>query len=317
MSHRVNSQDDTPTLIYCLKDPETNEIRYVGKTVGSLANRLRGHISVARTRAKRGHSVNWIVHLLERGLHPIIELIEIVQPGNDWAERERYWIGYGRASGWRLTNLTDGGEGAPGFSPNDATRHKYSIRATGENNRRAILTESSVLEIRNRYAAGGITCEQLALEYGVKDNTIEACLSGATWKHVAGQIQPKRTTSEQHPSAKLNAADVLEIRRLFAFGIETVKTLAALYQIDKATVLSIVHGETWRDTGGIVVSQRDNTSGENNPRAKLTAADVREIRRLYASGNQSYLSLARRYGVSKIQIGNIIRRDSWIELNED
>ena len=50
--------------------------------------------------------------------------------------------------------------------------------------------------------------------------------------------------------------------------------------------------------------------GEENNTAKLTADEVREIRALHASGI-SGAALGRRYGVSKVNISDIVRRRTW------
>lgn len=50
--------------------------------------------------------------------------------------------------------------------------------------------------------------------------------------------------------------------------------------------------------------------GEQNPAAKLTEAQVVEIRRLLARG-AGYRFLARRYGVSAQTIGAIARGQTW------
>lgn len=58
--------------------------------------------------------------------------------------------------------------------------------------------------------------------------------------------------------------------------------------------------------------QRQVTSGEGNPKARLTGAQVLEIRRRYI-GRQgiSQAELAKEYGVSQGQIGRIIRGENW------
>jgi hypothetical protein len=99
------------TKIYVLRDPRTNAIRYVGKTVRSLVRRLSAHI--LRSGEKRTHRDCWIAGLLMAGLKPVIEPIDVA--GDDWAEKERFWIAHFRAAGCDLTNQTDGGEGTPGL----------------------------------------------------------------------------------------------------------------------------------------------------------------------------------------------------------
>lgn len=51
--------------------------------------------------------------------------------------------------------------------------------------------------------------------------------------------------------------------------------------------------------------------GEKNGSAKLTAEDVREIRRLSDSGEVSRKDLAARFGMTPEMIGNIARRQAW------
>lgn len=46
------------------------------------------------------------------------------------------------------------------------------------------LTEEIVIEARRRYAAGGITYKDLAVEYGVANSVIAAAIKRIKWKHV-------------------------------------------------------------------------------------------------------------------------------------
>jgi hypothetical protein len=50
--------------------------------------------------------------------------------------------------------------------------------------------------------------------------------------------------------------------------------------------------------------------GEDNPAAKLSEAQVAEIKRLLARG-AGYRFLAERYGVSRFAIGRIARGEGW------
>jgi hypothetical protein len=135
------------TNIYLLRDPRSGEVRYVGKTVRPIEERLRGHILDSKRSEIR--TARWIRSLAELGLRPIAELIEVAL--DDWQAREKYWIAFYRASAPdRLTNHTDGGEGAAGFIPTEETRAKMSAinkaryaseeerRLTGEHVRRAL-----------------------------------------------------------------------------------------------------------------------------------------------------------------------------------
>jgi hypothetical protein len=115
-----NCLPKTVTTIYTLSDPRTNEIRYVGKTVSPLVERLRQHISTAR-RLNRTHNHYWINSIGT----PIIEALEECEWQSS-QERESYWISQMKAWGFSLVNHTSGGEGALGREVSKETREKQS-----------------------------------------------------------------------------------------------------------------------------------------------------------------------------------------------
>lgn len=123
-----------------LRDPRTNEIRYVGKTVQSLAKRLGAHIH--NSAEKRTHRDCWIAGLLMAGSRPTIEKIDVA--GDDWADKERYWIKFYRDAGADLTNRTDGGEGSLGMEVSVETRAIISIQQS------ARMTEEYRAQIAER-----------------------------------------------------------------------------------------------------------------------------------------------------------------------
>jgi hypothetical protein len=111
------------TFIYVLIDPETQEIRYVGK-----ANNLRGRLSKHLRQTDDTYKQRWIHDLQSRGLKPVIQAIEEVSIGL-WPERERYWIDYYRAQGCHLTNTARGGLGG---GPSPEGRAKLVAINTGK-----------------------------------------------------------------------------------------------------------------------------------------------------------------------------------------
>jgi hypothetical protein len=56
--------------------------------------------------------------------------------------------------------------------------------------------------------------------------------------------------------------------------------------------------------------------GESHYGAKLTEENVREIRRLYATGNFTQAELGLQFGVSKAAICDIVRRKTWKHIEE-
>lgn len=111
--------------IYVLKDPKTDEIRYVGKTKRDINKRLTQHIFDKRETQK----YFWILQLKNEGLKPIIEVIEFCTD-NDWSEREIYWIQHYKDLNCNLTNCNAGGFG--GHNPSVETRARMSISHKGQ-----------------------------------------------------------------------------------------------------------------------------------------------------------------------------------------
>jgi DNA-binding transcriptional regulator LsrR (DeoR family) len=57
-------------------------------------------------------------------------------------------------------------------------------QAKGEKQGASKITEAQVREIRNKYANGGITQQQLALEYGITHTTVHSLIRRKTWFHI-------------------------------------------------------------------------------------------------------------------------------------
>lgn len=92
--------------IYCLIDPRTDIIRYIGKTIRPLTYRLNQH----RREKGRNRKNNWIKSLKNKGLNPIIEIIDEV-PSDDWQKHEMSYIRLFKSFGANLLNEKSGGEG--------------------------------------------------------------------------------------------------------------------------------------------------------------------------------------------------------------
>lgn len=117
--------------IYALAEPldngERGTVRYVGKTNGFVWHRIRSHFYAARRGDKRP-VLQWIRETnIERGLGFSIIHLERVPFGQDWQERERYWIAKYRAEVPSLLNVTDGGEGTFGLEFSE--HHRAAIAA--------------------------------------------------------------------------------------------------------------------------------------------------------------------------------------------
>jgi hypothetical protein len=72
--------------------------------------------------------------------------------------------------------------GTKGDNNTDRTAKGRSAR--GERSGSSRLTADAVREIRNRYAAGGITVVRLGAEFGVHFATVARVINRITWRHV-------------------------------------------------------------------------------------------------------------------------------------
>lgn len=99
--------------IYGLFHPDTDELRYIGKTVKSLSSRLSNHIYNAKVTQHNKHLSNWILKILYENKRPIIKCLEECDE-SIWQEREQFWI----STNTNLINLTEGGDGSLGFLHN-------------------------------------------------------------------------------------------------------------------------------------------------------------------------------------------------------
>lgn len=113
-------------IIYSLLDPDTNEIRYIGKTTEKRkSKRLNEHIrGSSKLKNKKDY---WINKLLKKGKKPIMEVIELISL-DLVDERESYWI----SQFANLTNLTSGGEKS--YQITEELREKLRLINSGENN---------------------------------------------------------------------------------------------------------------------------------------------------------------------------------------
>src|SRR5580704_2033396 len=131
---------DGEFIIYALCCPDSGDVRYIGLSSCGL-KRARRHAKPYLLKKEKSHKSNWIRSLFASGKMYKTKILHICNHGYELAFAERAWIRYGRKRGWPLTNLTEGGDGIPGASPE--TRAKIGAlsrarMATKEYQERAI-----------------------------------------------------------------------------------------------------------------------------------------------------------------------------------
>ena len=96
------------TFIYALVDPETDEIRYVGKA-DSVKERFASHMREAK-QGKHSYKCAWIRQVIEKQQMPKLIVLEEVSQ-DEWKKAEIYYIAEFKKLGHNLTNIAKGGEG--------------------------------------------------------------------------------------------------------------------------------------------------------------------------------------------------------------
>jgi len=104
----LNSPDrnyKTLISIYALVDPETEQVRYIGKSLHP-ESRFNAHMH-DHTRSQKG---DWIQGLIKRGLVPEMRIVEEV-PRDQGEMREIYWMNYYKEQGHSITNVINNQSG--------------------------------------------------------------------------------------------------------------------------------------------------------------------------------------------------------------
>ena len=126
-------------IIYALAEPSTHDIRYCGKTVMLMRDRMYQHRDAAYRYGRR-HLCNWLRKVYDAGAQPQIIICEQVHlEGYTRREQlrhlnalERRWIEQLKALGFRLTNATKGGDGCHGRVVSAETKQKMSRALLGQ-----------------------------------------------------------------------------------------------------------------------------------------------------------------------------------------
>lgn len=114
-------------IIYALKDPINNSIRYIGQT-SNIKTRFNNHLKGNKYR--KTHTTNWIQSLLNLELKPIlIELDKCEKKDIDIVEQK--YIKEYKEKGYDLTNHSIGGHSSLGCKHSLESRLKRSINSKG------------------------------------------------------------------------------------------------------------------------------------------------------------------------------------------
>ncbi len=110
----------------------------------------------------------------------------------------------------------------------------------------AKLTWRKVRAIRRKWAKGNMTGHELANLYQLTPGAISMIVNNKSW-HDPTWKNP-RTRYSSKPRATLTKSKVNAIRRDYAGGVETMRTIGKRYGVSAAQISRIIRGERWRDS---------------------------------------------------------------------
>lgn len=114
-------------------------------------------------------------------------------------------------------------------------------------------------------------------------------------------------------SELLTEAQTTEIRTRYAAGDVNQRDLAAEFGVSQTLISQIVRGDTRKTVAGPTLRPRQlaRNQGTKNPNARLTDAQVAEIREQYARGSITQRQLAAQHRVSQKSIWAIVHNVRW------
>lgn len=152
--------EKSTTFIYGLvSTKDLTNVRYVGKTVQRLSNRLYEHLQCHK--GKNTHKQSWIKQQQNLGYSIKIILIDEVWT-EDWEFWEMFWIQEYFRRGYKLTNLAPGGN-----QPNN-TEEIYVINSNNE----IMNTFNSISEAARYYGIAGSRISRV-LNNKKRDKTVK------------------------------------------------------------------------------------------------------------------------------------------------
>lgn len=155
--------------IYTLSDPDTQEVRYIGKT-NNIAKRYSAHINDK----SKSHKNSWIKSLLICNKYPTITIIASFDDESKCFDAEIKYIAEYKQKGYDLTNHHNGGIGG-------------SVETMGlDNNPRSKINSKIAISITTDLLNSDLTIEEIALKYNCTKSIVENIKVGHSWSKITG-----------------------------------------------------------------------------------------------------------------------------------
>lgn len=147
--------------IYCLMDPRTNLVRYIGKTINPKTRRYQ-HVS-KQSRWEDNFRTRWINSLLRSKLKPIFKILEIC-PLDQFEIRESYYI-----SVYKSKLLTNGDETGQG----NKNRSKVLIEKSNYNRKKVFQ-----FDLNGKFIKEWKSTREASRHLNISHGNISKCCNG-------------------------------------------------------------------------------------------------------------------------------------------
>jgi hypothetical protein len=272
----------TKVVIYHHSRNDTGEVFYIG-----IGNKKRPYRKDSRSShwysivKKYGYTVDILYEVSTWCQACVIEIMLIEKYG-------RKDLGLGV-----LVNKTNGGDGNHGLIHSKETIDKLSKDRKGEKGINSKLTWFMVYKIRDYYRKNpNATIRELSKIYGIGSSSIGCIISNKTW-YDEDYIIPigNKNRPRKRPKGIL-------------WSDESKQKLSQ-------TKTGAKHTKESR------FKMSQSRRGEKNNRRKLTWSIVNEIRKICIKGHKEFgcKPLSKKYGVSDVNIGQIINNQIWVDEN--
>lgn len=179
--------------IYTLSCPITKEVKYVGKSKNPK-RRYYQHIYEKTVTYKN----NWIKSLQAKGLKPILDVIDEYDCEKECFKAEVYWISQFKTWGFKLANLSNGGEGYSDI--------KYNIK--GQLSPKAKITNEKALVIIEDLVLAKLSLKEMQIKHCTTRNIILNIQCKTTWKHLTENIDFNSITYKKKVKERKRTAGV-------------------------------------------------------------------------------------------------------------
>jgi hypothetical protein len=130
---------------------------------------------------------------------------------------------------------------------NMADKIRKGRQSRGEAVGRTTLVPGVVLELRAAVRRGESPA-RLAVAMGLPVGTVQAAVSGKTWRHLPGAVKLGGQRGDRHHGSKLRVSDIPRIHEMRTDG-KSLAAIAAVFGVHKSAIGFVFSGRTWAHAG--------------------------------------------------------------------